>query len=104
MTNARWQQVKALFQATVERPPSERAPFLAAAAGGDDALRREVESLLDSDSSEMDFADRLAFRDRAPLALESLLLASEQAERFIEEPALAEGVTLDRRYDRRGGT
>jgi eukaryotic-like serine/threonine-protein kinase len=93
VTNARWQQVKALFQATVERPPSERAPFLAAAARGDDVLRREVESLLDSDSSEMDFADRLAFRDRAPVALESLLLASAQAERFIEEPALAEGVT-----------
>jgi eukaryotic-like serine/threonine-protein kinase len=89
VTNARWHQVKALFQATVERPPSERAAFLAAAAGGDDALRREVDSLLDSDSSEIDFADRLAFRDRAPLALESLLLASEQAERCTEEPALA---------------
>ncbi len=47
MTDARWQQVKALFQATVDRPPSERAAFLAAAVGGDEALRREVESLLE---------------------------------------------------------
>ena len=47
MTAARWDQVKALFQATVDRPPSERAAFLAAAVGGDDALRREVESLLE---------------------------------------------------------
>jgi serine/threonine protein kinase len=49
MTEARWAQVKALFQAAVERPASERAEFLAAAAGGDELLRREVESLLQSD-------------------------------------------------------
>jgi serine/threonine protein kinase len=51
MTEARWAQVKALFEAAVERPPSERAEFLAAAAGGDERLRREVESLLRSDDS-----------------------------------------------------
>src|SRR5688572_382930 len=49
MTDARWAQVKALFQAAVERPASERAGFLAAAAGSDELLRREVESLLRSD-------------------------------------------------------
>ena len=60
MTDARWQQVKALFEAAVERPPVERAAFLAAATGGDDALRREIESLLDSASSDPGFTDRLA--------------------------------------------
>jgi serine/threonine protein kinase len=49
MTEARWTQVKALFQAAVERPASERGAFLAAAAGGDELLRREVESLIRSD-------------------------------------------------------
>ena len=49
MTEARWAQVKALFQAAVERPASERAEFLHAAAGSDELLRREVESLLRSD-------------------------------------------------------
>jgi hypothetical protein len=68
MTDARWQQVKALFEAAVERPPVERAAFLAAATGGDDALRREIESLLDSASSDPGFTDRLPFRDRAALA------------------------------------
>ena len=68
MTDARWQQVKALFEATVERPPAERAAFLAAADGGDEALRREIESLLESDSSDPGFTDRLPFRDRSPLA------------------------------------
>ena len=49
MTTAPWDRVKALFQATAERPPSERAAFLAAAAGGDKTLIREVESLLVAD-------------------------------------------------------
>ena len=40
--------VKVLFQAALERPTEERAAFLAAAAGEDEALRREVESLLPS--------------------------------------------------------
>ena len=44
MTDERWQGVKALFQAAVERPIEERDAFLAAATGDDAALRREVES------------------------------------------------------------
>ena len=46
MTDGRWLRVKALFQAAVERPAAERDAFLAAATGDDEALRREVESLL----------------------------------------------------------
>jgi eukaryotic-like serine/threonine-protein kinase len=67
VTNARWPQVKALFQATVERSPAERAAFLAAAAGGNEALRLEVESLLNSDSSETGFTDRLPIGDTSAL-------------------------------------
>ena len=67
MSDARWQQVKALFQATVERLPSERAAFLAAATAGDETLRREVESLLESDTSEIQFTNRLPFRHTPPL-------------------------------------
>jgi eukaryotic-like serine/threonine-protein kinase len=54
MTDDRWRRVKALFQAAVERPPAERDAFLAAHAGGDEALRREVESLLASDTNDDD--------------------------------------------------
>jgi eukaryotic-like serine/threonine-protein kinase len=50
MTNERWRRVKALFQAAVERPPEERGRFLAAEAGDDEQLRREVESLLAADT------------------------------------------------------
>jgi serine/threonine-protein kinase len=51
--------VKALFQAAVERPAAERDAFLAAATSDDDALRREVESLLTSDASDVGFLDQL---------------------------------------------
>jgi Tol biopolymer transport system component len=49
VTDQRWQRVKALFQAAVERPAAERRAFVAAAADGDEDLRQEVESLLASD-------------------------------------------------------
>ena len=68
MTDARWRQVKALFEAAVERPPAERAAFLAAATGGDDALRREIESLLDVGQLGPGFHEWLPFRDWSPLA------------------------------------
>jgi eukaryotic-like serine/threonine-protein kinase len=45
----RWQRVRSLFEAAVERPPAERAAFLAAETADDDALRLEVESLLAAD-------------------------------------------------------
>jgi serine/threonine-protein kinase len=46
MQAERWRQVDQLFDAALEREPSERAAFLDEACAGDDALRREVESLL----------------------------------------------------------
>jgi eukaryotic-like serine/threonine-protein kinase len=49
MTNERWQRVNELYHATLERPATERAAFLEAACEGDDALRREVDSLLACD-------------------------------------------------------
>jgi serine/threonine-protein kinase len=67
MTDERWPRVKALFQAAVERPPEERDAFLAAATGDDAVLRREVESLLASDTADLSFLDQL------PVASESVL-------------------------------
>ena len=58
MTDERWPRVKALFQAAVERPPEEREAFLGTATA-DEALRREVESLLRADRSDAGFLDQL---------------------------------------------
>ena len=46
MKPGRWEEVEKLYHAALAREPAERAAFLADAAGGDDSLRAEVESLL----------------------------------------------------------
>ena len=51
MTPESWARVEKLYHAALERAPADRAAFLAEACAGDDALRREVESLLGQDSS-----------------------------------------------------
>ena len=48
MDSERWQRVDNLLQAALERPPGERAEFLQEACAGDEALEREVRSLLAS--------------------------------------------------------
>ena len=60
MTPERWQQIDQLFHSALERAPQERALFITEACAGDEALKREVESLVKS---------------------------HERAESFIEQPA-----------------
>jgi len=79
MTDERWQRVKELFQAAVERPANERHRFIADAAGEDDALVREVESLLASDGADLHALDRL------PLAVESLIAGSHTLSTSVED-------------------
>ena len=47
MTPERWQQVQELLRAVTAVPATERGTFLAQACEGDDALLREVNSLLE---------------------------------------------------------
>ena len=68
MTDERWLRVKALFQAAVERPAEDRNAFLAAATGDDAALRREVESLLTADASDVSLLERLPVASASVLA------------------------------------
>ena len=42
----RWQQVSGIYHAALERDTADRDAFLREACAGDEALRREVESLL----------------------------------------------------------
>src|SRR2546422_421594 len=69
MKAERWQQIEELYHKARELEPKRRVEFLKHACGDDEALRREVESLL---------------------------AQQEQAESFIEAPALevaAKGMT-----------
>jgi len=49
MTPERWQKVEGIFHAALERPPGERAAWIAGACGSDHELCHEVSSLLASD-------------------------------------------------------
>lgn len=70
MIPERWQQVKKLFHAAIDREPSGRAVFLDAACSGNIALREEVESLLESYEKTGDFMDAPAYELAADLLVE----------------------------------
>src|SRR6516225_2356792 len=63
-----WRRVDELYHAARARDAGQRAAFLADACAGDEALRREVESLLAQPAS---------------------------AQGFLNEPAIAEAVQID---------
>ena len=51
MTSERWRQIELVYHAALEREPQARAQYVAEACGGDEDLRKEVESLLAKDAS-----------------------------------------------------
>jgi serine/threonine protein kinase len=55
-----WPRVKEIFQGALDLPPGDRKAYVRSAAGGDDDLRREVESLLESADSSEDFLSQVA--------------------------------------------
>jgi eukaryotic-like serine/threonine-protein kinase len=55
----RWVAVEGLFWAALAKPAEGRGAFLAEACAGDEALRREVESLLARNASSRDFRELL---------------------------------------------
>ena len=61
MTPERWKEVTALFHDALERAPAERESFLAERTGGDEEMRREVESLLQADASSGAFLETPAW-------------------------------------------
>jgi serine/threonine-protein kinase len=57
MTPERWQRIKQVFDGAAERPPAERPAYLDEACAGDEELRAEVESLLESEEREVSLLD-----------------------------------------------
>jgi len=60
MTPERWQKITEVFEAALLLPPEERAAFVAETCGGDQEVRREVESMLRSHEDEPDFIEESA--------------------------------------------
>src|SRR5438477_12676522 len=61
----RSERIKELCEAALELEPSEQAALLAQACGGDDELRREVESLLAHEASAEHFIESPAWKAAA---------------------------------------
>jgi hypothetical protein len=79
MDSERWKQVDGVLQSALDRPPEEREAFLRHACVGDEALEREVRSLLASE---------------------------RQTGRFLEHPAIevaAQAMARRESEDTRGG-
>jgi eukaryotic-like serine/threonine-protein kinase len=74
MKPERWQQVEHLYHAVLEKEESQRSEFLAAACGTDEALRREVESLLAREG------EAESFMKEPALALAAKALARDEAQ------------------------
>ena len=67
MTPERWQKVRGIFHSALQHPPAERSAFLTSACGRDEALRKEVESLLHADEKDGSFIDSPAYQVAAKL-------------------------------------
>ena len=65
--NDRWQKVEQLYNDALERDEAERDAYLRDACGGDDALRREEESLLRNEKKAGRFLDTPAVEVAAKL-------------------------------------
>ena len=66
MDSERWQNVERLYHATLECEESQRDAFLTRACGGDEALRREVESLISYGNRTAGFIEGSALEVVAP--------------------------------------
>ncbi len=66
LTPERWQHIARIYELTLDQDPATRDAFLSGACGGDEAMRREVESLLQQDSERL-VLDRSVWSTAAPL-------------------------------------
>jgi serine/threonine protein kinase len=80
MRPERWQQIDQLFHSALEWPPQKRAELLNQACGGDEELRREVESLLLAHERDGEFLDTPAYEVSTEFLAECLtgLLVGQQ--------------------------
>jgi serine/threonine-protein kinase len=76
MDAARWEHVQSLFEAALEKDPSEWKAFLREACGGDEEIYHEVYSLLKADDQTLSFLDGVALG--AADLLEELSLEGQQ--------------------------
>jgi eukaryotic-like serine/threonine-protein kinase len=72
----RWQRMKELFEAVIDKDNAERTAFLDEACGGEPSLRKEVEALLNSHHDD-------SFLEKPAYEVAPELFESEEASTFI---------------------
>jgi serine/threonine protein kinase len=72
MDPERWERIKELFEAALERPEAARLEFLSGACSGDEPLRREVELLLSGHHHAGDFMQAPAIQQHAAVLVRDL--------------------------------
>jgi len=70
MTPERWQKVKEIFDSASQVELAKRSAFLSSACGGDDDLRKEVETLIASHERDGSFIDSPAYEAAAELIVD----------------------------------
>ena len=80
MTPERWQQIERLYHAALELALTAQGPFLSQACAGDEDLRREIESFLESHNSAGSFIES------PPEDIAAGLLAERSAQLMIAMP------------------
>jgi eukaryotic-like serine/threonine-protein kinase len=70
MTPERWQKVKEIFHSALEHEPDQRSAFLSSVCNDDDALRKEVESLIASHEKDGSFISLPAYEAAAGLLVD----------------------------------
>ena len=78
MPDPQWENLKEIFHAALEFPPSERAAYLDEASNGDLALRQAVESLLKSHEETNNFIDAPAYQAAADMLVDGKELKANQ--------------------------
>jgi tetratricopeptide (TPR) repeat protein len=78
MSPQRWEQIKSIFEVAIDLDPAHRDAYLDSTCSGDEALRKEVESLLSGDQEVWELLERPAYETAADLLEE-------------EQPALTPG-------------
>ena len=90
MQPERWQQISGIFKSALAMEPEERAAYVAAECGADDALRREVEQLIESHHQ----AEKENFIDSPAVAEVAPLLVSENSDAEVTTDRLEAGQQL----------
>ena len=93
MSENNWEQVKDIFQAVIERPPTEREQYLNQICHGDKNLSDEVRELLDSFEDDDSFFERPVIGEVAEIiaASEKKLQVGERLDRYQIKDALGAG-------------